>query len=169
MFHWSSLVRGVWATSSLYKITTTQPTNTRPWQQQRAGCSPLFSSSSQIFILLIMHWSITNISIPHCSLHDELCGCLCKNTLLFIRTLYLLGCRFTCITQIHVKRGIKATAASKALIVQATCNWNTTSSCKFFKIFHWVFQNFNNQGDSIWFCYSLQRSWHFRSKWNLLI
>lgn len=115
-----------------------------------------------------MHWRITNIEIPHCSLHNELLSCLCKNTFLSIMILHLLS-RFSCITQVHVKRGIKVTAARKSLIVQATCNWNTSSSFKCSKISQQVFQSFSNQGDSVWFCYSLQRSWHFRSKWNLVI
>lgn len=31
-------------------------------------------------------------------------------------------------TKVHVKMGIKVIAASKALMVQATCNWNTTEA-----------------------------------------
>lgn len=84
-------------------------------------------------------------------------------------SIFWAGCRFSCITQVHVKRGIKVTAARKSLIMQATCNWNTSSSFKCSKISQQVFQSFSNQGDSVWFCYSLQRSWHFRSKWNLVI
>lgn len=120
----------------------------------KAGCSQ-FSSSSQIFILLMMQWSIKNIS------NSKLLPT--QWTSLEILSSYLQhhifwgGSRLTCITQVHVRREKKIRAAHEALLgfdgaghLQLEQNQQLQEGSK---IFHWVLQSFSNKGDLVWFCY----------------
>lgn len=67
------------------------------------------------------------------------------------------GSRLTCITQVHVGRGKKVTAAREALqgfdgagYLQLEQNQQLQEGSK---IFHWVLQSLDNQGDLAQFCY----------------